>query len=579
MALYTKLFIIILLLAFNTAGAITTDEIFDHYIDRLNNSELNIIPSQLLLSVLKTDINKYRDTKKLGIDIKLKSKRNQLVKLLLTQTADKNKFLATIVSQKLYLDNSKQRLIKIPYPEELILLALSCGAKLHDAKINHFYLPPSLQTLEIILKNNYDPNKLLRLLLEHHIYHLCSTKQKQLVLLTLRYGADPNKLLEQGYYPTRLSSLGIYISPEILDLLFTNKYKKLNPTLFYRHLKARGRDYFTVNRLDKLLKNPALAHEIKFKNLHVKKSQQQKIPRLIHGVWLTNEKQKREIPLEEIANILKTHQMFFQDNRQWQYVLWINDSNLLAKSISLLKSRGIRIENIASLKKDYPMLSKVLPDLINEGKWGIAGDIIRSCVIHKWGGVYADLDYIFLRNLEEEIYKYDFITTDYGDIFIDTFLFAAKPNHPILDTHLKLLERNFFNPPSYLTLITRDSPIFTSYVSVTVFSIAYYQAANRDGNIDVAYPYLADSTEVFRYAPLYTSNNGDVALQKLIDVIEKNVPQSKTEVEFLKQERALYAYMIKNKLNTVSWWRPIGEHICKKAWMNKEEQELDFYKK
>jgi mannosyltransferase OCH1-like enzyme len=96
------------------------------------------------------------------------------------------------------------------------------------------------------------------------------------------------------------------------------------------------------------------------------------IPRIIHQTWKT----------AEITHwIFKRSQQSIRDHLpDWKYQLW-TDADLDA----FMKSE------FAAFYERWLKLDKPIKQV----------DIARYCILHKFGGIYADLDFVFTRNLEE----------------------------------------------------------------------------------------------------------------------------------------------------------------------------------
>ena len=137
----------------------------------------------------------------------------------------------------------------------------------------------------------------------------------------------------------------------------------------------------------------------------------------------------------------------------------------------------------------YLRLSENVNELIDQGRWGMASDTLRYDLLKYSGGVYADLNYKFARDVEGEIHKYDFFTVTLSNYRLDNFFFGSKADHPVLDEVLNLVDRNFNNPPEYISSLgEKGSRLITDLKTAVPITIAYYKAANRDGTVDVVYP-------------------------------------------------------------------------------------------
>ncbi len=218
-------------------------------------------------------------------------------------------------------------------------------------------------------------------------------------------------------------------------------------------------------------------------NLDAPKAEINKIPYLVHHVWLTHPQSPREIDPVDIANVLETKRIFENSNKKWAFVVWTNDKSLIPNSVLELERHGVEVKSMYSLREELRLFNRV-EELIANKHWGMASDILRYSLVEHLGGVYADLNFEFKRTIEDEMYKFDYFAQD----FINNF-FAAKPNHPIISNLLDKVESNLETPPPYIASIDDSSLLFkTVYVSLLPFSLAYLEASNLEGNVDIVYP-------------------------------------------------------------------------------------------
>ena len=548
--------------------AATDEEVFMEFVKLENQLKEKLLsPDEFLKTILRVYIVKdeyHKDNAVYEIGDELAKKRNELVSMGLNTGANAGKFLKIVVSQwlpseehfvplliqkqedlvrvalekgakfsdmeyfdmfgslpsfgtaKLMLDNSFDlnyfiRLIfkggainfeDISKQNDLLCLVLKKKGDLSGVNIDFFKTLPSIEVAALMLANLYDPNSFLALVLDVHGVIDSSDllfKQKELVQLALENGADPNYAIKLGKH-SRCSS-------EIMELLFNNNYKKINPDVFCHYLWVVGRSYYDLNELSQLLDNPYLVLDKKYKNLNAKPAATPKIPRIIHHIWLTNTRQKKDISESAIENICKTRDLFFRSKgsflpkaKQWEHIVWVNDKALIPETVKKLEEKNIQVREISEIE-DHLKLGKKVRDLIKDGSWGMASDTLRYDLVNYLGGVYADVNFVFKRNIEDEIYKYDFfvqfdpVAGGEGYPTFENNFFGSKADHPILIEALNLVDRNFKNPPEYITILGQKQSnniwAVTSRTTYQPFYTAYYKMANA-GTIDVAYPSYYD---------------------------------------------------------------------------------------
>jgi len=135
-------------------------------------------------------------------------------------------------------------------------------------------------------------------------------------------------------------------------------------------------------------------------------SKAQKIPKIIHQVWLGSSFPKE---LEMFAN---TWKHFHKD---WEYKLWTDEN----------------IHEFPIAKEEIYLRSK---------SFGMRSDLIRYEALKKYGGLYVDTDFEALKSFEDFLYL-DFVIGASYDTKLQLYngLIASVPNHPIIKKCLSSL--------------------------------------------------------------------------------------------------------------------------------------------
>jgi len=252
------------------------------------------------------------------------------------------------------------------------------------------------------------------------------------------------------------------------------------------------------NGLGLNLLNPAFMIEQKYKNLDVVRADTPKIPFILHNIWLTHPTAPREIRPQDLKIAIDNRKLFDQAPVKWQHIVWVNDKKLLHLSVSALEKEGIVVKSIYDYQNSLSSFS-IIETFIDKQKWGLASDTLRYSLIEHFGGVYADLNFKFNRDVTDEAYKYNFFTVTDTKGEIDNFFFGASPNHPILEKAVNGVANNF--DQTIKDLDSKHNGILTDIGSAIPFNLAYFSKANKNGNIDVAYPFaeysLEDNTEYY----------------------------------------------------------------------------------
>jgi len=236
--------------------------------------------------------------------------------------------------------------------------------------------------------------------------------------------------------------------------------------------------------------NPQHFIDQKYKNLKVKASEEAKIPYIVHHIWLTHRDSPREVREQDIKNAIATKETFAKGKGKWQHIVWMNDPSLIPDSVKALEVAGIEVKSIYDYEEDLKLFYLV-EELIEKKDWGKATDTLRYALVQKFGGVYADINFIFNRDVTEEAHKYNFFSITFGGLYIDNFFFGCSPRHPVIEKVLQLVERNLMDPPEYLASIAKADPesrVLTDMGTANPTYLAYYAEANKEGNIDVIYP-------------------------------------------------------------------------------------------
>jgi hypothetical protein len=189
-------------------------------------------------------------------------------------------------------------------------------------------------------------------------------------------------------------------------------------------------------------------------------SQNPKIPKIIHQIWLGP-----NLPPPYFANFQETLLRLHPD---WEYHLW-----------SEAQLEELNLDNW---------------DLVEKAQnWGEKSDIIRCDLLDRFGGVYLDVDIEAYKSLTELHEKYDFYAgieaphksaTTLNRVWVGISIMASRPHHPIMVAWKRLI-RNGWN----------DADLrFSSQVERSInhtffpFTHAVMQEIDKPGNTDIIFP-------------------------------------------------------------------------------------------
>jgi mannosyltransferase OCH1-like enzyme len=235
----------------------------------------------------------------------------------------------------------------------------------------------------------------------------------------------------------------------------------------------------------------------KYKNLGIAPSENQRIPAILHKIWLTNQDDPKNIPQGHVDNLLDTIDLFSKDQvNKWSYIVWINSVHSLGVVKELLESHGVEFRDVNSL--DLPKKSKDNIDYLIENElWGMASDALRYIVVNKLGGFYSDLGAEHFRAPEIDLYRYDFFVNQWDKSMVANNFFASKPGHPILLKTVDFVKENLFilrnGSINFKGVSIKD---LTTQMTAEPFNIGFsvhsynkYYYNNVNNTIDVVIPH------------------------------------------------------------------------------------------
>lgn len=187
---------------------------------------------------------------------------------------------------------------------------------------------------------------------------------------------------------------------------------------FDREMGSAGNEQFVL-----LFQNDGDAQRLgKFRQLYVNASKRDwgklgsaSIPKIIHQIWLG--------PLEIPQKSLAYRKSWQKIHPNWQYRLWTD-------------------EDVANW--DFPN-----KDLFEKASsYQEKADILRYEILRKFGGIYADIDYIAFRNFTDLAENFEFFASlepdqlDFG-VTISNAIIGSRPGHPVFDALFKKIRSHW----------------------------------------------------------------------------------------------------------------------------------------
>jgi hypothetical protein len=166
-----------------------------------------------------------------------------------------------------------------------------------------------------------------------------------------------------------------------------------------------------------------------------------RIPAILHQTWKT-----KNVP-EEWQRLARSWQTL---NPSWHYHLWTDEAN-----------RAFVAEHYAQLLATYDGYPYAIQ----------RADAVRYCLLHHYGGVYADLDIECLRPIDGLMQERRFIAVlepdvqaiDLGfDRVVSNAILAAAPAHPFLAFVIDTLSRDCRRAVTHRDVLETTGPLMLS---------------------------------------------------------------------------------------------------------------------
>lgn len=131
-----------------------------------------------------------------------------------------------------------------------------------------------------------------------------------------------------------------------------------------------------------------------------------RIPKILHFIWLGS----KEIPNKDTC--LSTWRQFHPD---WDIQIWTDDTLAAHEDLQFLNRDPL----------EYACKNRL---------YGMASDILRLELLWKYGGLYIDVDYVCIGNVDSFHDSFDFYcgASCTHNIEINNGLLASKPRHVLL---------------------------------------------------------------------------------------------------------------------------------------------------
>lgn len=244
--------------------------------------------------------------------------------------------------------------------------------------------------------------------------------RKGLVFVALIFGLTIQSLFGEIYYPDfTLSMMREGKSVAIFENTFLNKQLNgdFSNTLYLDFFRSRYAKNILAARQDQ-------------------ETEGYRIPRIVHQIWLGSPLPKKY--QEWVSSWMNLH--------GWEYKLWTNED-----------------------VKDMVLYNQDLYD--RSSNYGEKSDILRLEILHRYGGIYVDVDYECLsQEFFDEMHKhYDFymgfeplehgLLDGYDTFKVCNALIATIPGHPLIENFIVNMHANYLTH-GHLWVVERTGPAY-----------------------------------------------------------------------------------------------------------------------
>ena len=202
------------------------------------------------------------------------------------------------------------------------------------------------------------------------------------------------------------------------------------------------------------------------------------IPNNIHFIWIGS-----IIPKKYFDTIINCKKI----NTNYNVYLWVDDKSINTEIYNSLIDHKLIVNHIYTElnNPEIEMFNNTIINYLNQHEnYGYKADVIRLYVVYKYGGIYSDIDSVWIKPLDDN-FRYEFVTyrIDKQCSNLTNSFFGFNSNSIILknaiinleltvNLFLSLANKNIFKPfipiisgPGYLTKIIKDTnPTGLNYI-------------------------------------------------------------------------------------------------------------------
>lgn len=199
-------------------------------------------------------------------------------------------------------------------------------------------------------------------------------------------------------------------------------------------------------------------------------SNQTRIPKIIHQIWLGS----------KLPDKFKAWQQSWLDrHKDWQFILW-TDQKLTHNPDFITRYSHYSEQSLASFGT---LFNQRMYDMAPN--YGAKADIVRIELLHRYGGLYTDVDTEACEKFDILNHCYDFYAgiepLEFLWLSLNNGIIGSIAGHPILDRYMRDIHEKSHFPRAWQTTHLTTGPI--------AFTKAFWAVAIHDKNhINIAFP-------------------------------------------------------------------------------------------
>lgn len=176
------------------------------------------------------------------------------------------------------------------------------------------------------------------------------------------------------------------------------------------------------------------------------------IPHITHRVWITDNNNPHEVPLDKLNIYVKSLRSFVV-NPNWKHYFWCLDPSKIPQTIKFLKNTGLNIE-IKTISEIFPRMRArhLFEALYKDRRYTQASDIVRMNILFQMGGVYSDMGILLKGDITPIIDRFEqgWWLTWFG--CLDVTMIAAAPGNRFINKFLDTIHQLHALPPEIKAL-------------------------------------------------------------------------------------------------------------------------------